>query len=81
MQVHLETRVANGVLVVRTIEHCASLLRGLLTNGLKFEIENNEQDRMWYLREKISGCIYSVVSGDRKLTNCFWNFYRRKERN
>ena len=32
---------------------------------------------IWYLEEKISGCVYRAVSKDRKLTNCFWNFYRR----
>jgi hypothetical protein len=32
---------------------------------------------MGYLEERISGCVYRLVSKDRKLTNCFWNFYRR----
>jgi hypothetical protein len=30
-------------------------------------------------RERISGCVYRVVTKDRKLTNCFWNFYRRPQ--
>ena len=36
---------------------------------------------MWYLREEISGCVYRVVTKNRKLTNCFWNFYLRDEIN
>ena len=74
IQVNLATGVANGVLVVRTVSQCADLLKGVVTNSLAFELR--EEKTMWYLEEKISGCIYRVVSKDRKLTNCFWNFYR-----
>jgi hypothetical protein len=77
IQVNLDTGVANGVLVVRTIEACRTLVRRVLTNSMEFELEEHPRDRMWYLREKVSGCAYRVVSKDRKLTNCFWNFYRR----
>ncbi len=76
IQVNLSTGVANGVLVVRTIPECAKLLRGVLTNSLEFEIRDSPGEQMWYLLEKISGSVYRVVSRDRKLTNCFWNFYR-----
>ena len=75
IQVNLATGVANGVLVVRTIPDCAELLRRLVTNSLEFDLR--ETTAMWYLEERISGCAYRVVSKDRKLTNCFWNFYRR----
>jgi hypothetical protein len=34
LQVHLETRVAQGVLVVRSIPECAELLRRILTTKL-----------------------------------------------
>jgi hypothetical protein len=77
IQVNLETGVANGVLLVRNINDCARLLRRILTNSLEFILENNEKDQMWYLKESITGCIYRVVTKDRKLTNCFWNFYKR----
>jgi len=75
VQVNLGTGVANGVLVVRRVEKCAALLRCVLLNDMEFELEM--EDAMWYLREKISGCIYRVVTNDRKLNNCFWNFYLR----
>ncbi len=78
IQVNLETGVANGVLIVRTVKDCATLLRQVLTNSLEFQIEDCQADKMWYLREKITGSVYRVVTQDRKLTNCFWNFYRRK---
>jgi len=77
IQVNLATGVANGVLVVRTIPQCAELLRRVVTNALEFDL--TETPAMWYLEERISGCVYRVVTKDRKLTNCFWNFYRRDQ--
>jgi len=71
--VNLTTGVANGLLVVRTTPECADLLRRILLYDMEFELE--EKDQMWYLRERISRCIYRVVTNDRKLSNCFWNFY------
>lgn len=75
LQVNLATGVANGVLAVRTIPDCAALLRRVLLGEMEFSLE--EKAGMWHLREKISGCIYRVVTNDRKLNNCFWNFYLR----
>jgi len=76
IQVHLDTGVANGVLVVRSVNDCANLLRSVLLCNMEFDIKE-EDDGMWYLRERISGCIYRVVTNDQKLSNCFWNFYPR----
>jgi hypothetical protein len=73
LQVHLETGVANGLLVARTICDCARLLVAVVTNDLNLEV--TEDDRMWYLRERITGSVYRVVTKNRKLTNCFWNYY------
>lgn len=75
LQVDLATGVANGVLVVRTVSECAALLRRILLSDMEFALE--EKDGMWLLRERISGCIHRVVTNDRKLNNCFWNFYLR----
>ncbi len=75
LQVNLATGVANGVLVVRTIPDCAALLRRILLSDMDFTLE--EKGGMWLLREKISGCIHRVVTNDRKLNNCFWNFCLR----
>jgi hypothetical protein len=75
IQVNLATGVANGVLVVRTIPDCASLLRRVLLAEMDFTVQ--EEDGMWCLRERKSGCIYRVATNDRKLNNCFWNFYLR----
>jgi len=42
---------------------------------MEFSLE--EDSGMWQLQENISGCTYRVVTKDRKLNNCFWNFYLR----
>lgn len=77
LQVNLDTGVANGVLVVRTVDKCAQLLRKILLNTLEFNIEevNIEGRLTLLLKERLSGCIFRVVTGDKLLTNSFWDFY------
>lgn len=75
LQVNLDSGVANGVLVVRTVSDCAALLKRVLLSDMEFML--HESNGMWFLSERISDCIYRVVTDDRKLNNCFWNFYLR----
>ena len=73
IQVNLATGVANGVLVVRTIDDCAELVRRILTGTLEFDIV--EEDDYLALQERVSKCIFRVVTKDLMLTNSFWNHY------
>jgi len=73
LQVNLSTGVANGVLVVRSVEECAQLLYNILLNKMEFEIKNKEG--YICLEEKISKSIYRVETRDNLLVNSFWNFY------
>ena len=73
IQVNLDTGVANGVLVVRTVDQCAQLTRNILTRRLDLDLD--EVDGYTALRERISGCIFRVMTHDKMLTNSFWNFY------
>lgn len=75
IQVNLATGVANGVMVVRTVQDCVALLRRILTDTMEFDVV--EDDSMWYLRERISESIFRVVTKNTKINNCFWNFYLR----
>jgi hypothetical protein len=75
IQVNLATGVANGVLVVRTVGECASLVRRIVTGTLDFDLTEESQGGFLALREKISGSIYRVMTYDMMLTNSFWNFY------
>jgi hypothetical protein len=77
MQVNLKTGVANGVLVVRTIEQCADLLRAILTNKAEFDIQVDEGCRT--LVERNSRSVFRVVTDNEKLTNSFWNLYEPRD--
>lgn len=73
MQVDLKTGVANGVLVVRTIDKCADLLRAILTNSAEFDIKVDVGCRT--LVERNSESVFRVVTDNDKLTNSFWNLF------
>jgi hypothetical protein len=73
IQVNLATGVANGVLVVRSVTDCAGLIRRIVTRSLEVDLEDEEGYTV--LREKISACIFRVMTADTMLTNTFWNFY------
>jgi hypothetical protein len=77
IQVNLDTGVANGVLVVRTVEDCAELIYRIVTRNLQFRIEKKSIDGVEYhfLRENVSDSVFRVMTGDAMLTNSFWNFY------
>lgn len=81
LQVHLESGVANGVLVVRTQEQCAQVLEQLLLNELTFSFEivqdkSKPSDKgVTVLREKTSKSPFRAVTRYEKLANSFWNFY------
>ncbi len=77
LQVNLQTGVANGVLVARTVEECAKLLRGIMLCDLEFDIEEpTSQTPLILLRERMTKSVFRVVTQDELLTNTFWNFYK-----
>jgi hypothetical protein len=41
--------------------------------------EFDPKENMWHLRERISDSIFRVVTENRKIYNCFWNFYLRND--
>ncbi len=78
LQVHLESGVANGVLVVRSADECAEVLRRLLTNTLDFLIEFDTKEGCTLLKERISLSPFRAVSSYEKMANSFWNFYLKE---
>lgn len=74
LQTNLNTGVANGLLVARSIEKCAQLVRQILLNCMEFTIVE-DADHNVLLKEVNTGCTFRVMAFDRLLTNCFWNFY------
>jgi hypothetical protein len=77
IQVNLATGVANGVLVVRREEDCADLISRIVTARLEFDVVDEKRGGIEYvlLRERITKCVFRVMTGDQRLTNAFWNFY------
>ena len=75
LQVHLESGVANGVLVVRSVDECAEILSRLLTNSLSFCLEQDSNHGCTILKEKISQSPFRAVTNYEKMANSFWNFY------
>ena len=78
IQVNLDSGVANGVLVTRTVEACAKLIRRIVTRTMKFKLEEvarGTAEGYILLRETTSGSVFRVITGNKMLTNAFWNFY------
>jgi hypothetical protein len=75
LQVHLETGVANGVLVVRSVQHCAELLEKLMTNGCEFTFDDQRELGIKCLVEKISNSPFRVVTENVTVSNAFWSRY------
>jgi len=77
LQMNLATGVANGVMVVRSVNQCAELLRRVMLNEMEFTVEELKAEGKvaYLLREKISNCVFRAMTGDELLTNSFWNFY------
>jgi hypothetical protein len=67
--------VANGVLVVRSVEDCARLVKRIVTRTLEFDLTEEAEGDFLALREKVSGSIYRVMTRNMMLMNSFWNFY------
>lgn len=75
LQVQLKTGVANGVLVVRSVEECAELLQKLLTNDCDFTLDSQREKGILCLVEKISESPFRVVTKNLTVSNSFWSRY------
>jgi hypothetical protein len=73
LQVILSSGVLNGILVVRSVEQCARILRALLENTL--DLDYNYDAMNYKLVERITGSTVRVISRHRLLRNAFEAFY------
>lgn len=78
LQVILSSGVLNGMLVVRSVESCASLLRRLIRNELELDLHVDEDN--YRLVERSSRSTLRVVSRHRLIANAFSTFYRSQLR-
>jgi hypothetical protein len=74
LQVILSSGVLNGILVARSVESCAHLLRQLFENELALELDRGDEN--YRLIEKTTGSTLRVIAKHRLLANAFGSFYR-----
>jgi hypothetical protein len=76
LQISVNTGVAHGIIVVKTPEECAEMLRKVILRELDFEIVHEGGN--YKLRETTTGSVVRVVSDDPFLTHSFWTYYHRQ---
>ena len=64
IQVNLATGVANGVLVVRTVDDCATLVRDIVTRSLQFRVEEGKG------RPSFASACPGACFGSPRATSC-----------
>ncbi|MBL7718365.1 MAG: helix-turn-helix transcriptional regulator [Flavipsychrobacter sp.] len=75
LQVILSTGVLNGILVTRSVESCAQIMKGLITGTLDLALEVDSNN--YKLIEKTTQSTIRVISRHKLLANSFSAFYRR----
>lgn len=74
LQVILSTGVLNGMLVVRSVESCATLLHQLILNKLELELVVDEDN--YKLIERSTRSTLRVISRHKLIANAFAAFYK-----
>jgi hypothetical protein len=77
LQIDHDTGVAHGILVARTPEHCAKLIRGVLLNSLDLHILH--EGGLYMLEERTTGSVVRVVTDNALLTHTFWTYFRHHQ--
>jgi transcriptional regulator with XRE-family HTH domain len=75
LQVILSTGVLNGILVSRSVESCAQLLRGILENSLSLELRSDAHN--YRLVERSTGSTIRVIARNNLLSNALDVIYGR----
>ncbi len=77
LQISAKTGVAHGIIVVRTKDECAKMLRKVLLHDLEFSIQHEGGN--FRLVEKETQSILRVVTDDPLLSHSFWTYFRHTE--
>ena len=75
LQVILSSGVLNGILVARSVAQCASLLRGIFSNELQFDLDEDAEN--YRLVERGTRSTVRVISKNKMLVNALDNLYGR----
>lgn len=74
LQVILSTGVLNGILVTRSVDSCATLLRSLVRNEIEFDLDIDDDN--YRLVEKTTRSTMRVISRHNLIANAFTAFYK-----
>jgi hypothetical protein len=77
LQICATTGVAHGIIVVRSIEDCARMLRSVLLHQLELRIVHEGGN--FRLEETSTKSVLRVVTDDALLTHSFWTYFRHNE--
>ena len=73
LQLEIKTGVAHGIIVVRSPQGCAKILRKVLLRERSFTIRHEKGN--FLLEEVETKSVLRVVSDDPYLTHAFWTFF------
>jgi transcriptional regulator with XRE-family HTH domain len=76
LQVIHSTGVLNGILVVRSIESCAQVVRGIVLNDLEFDLVADDPNN-YKLIERGTRSIIRVISRHPLIRNAFSRYFER----
>lgn len=77
LQVILSSGVLNGILVVRSVEQCATMLRAVILNEMNLEHSKDENNSR--LIESTTGSTVRVISRNAMLRHAFDAYYASVE--
>jgi hypothetical protein len=75
LQIDISSGVAHGIVVVRSPDQCAAMLRKILLNDLQLSIVHESGN--FKLIERDTGSVLRVVTDDVQLTHAFWTYFHR----
>ena len=76
LQIDIKTGVAHGIIVVRSPQGCAKMLRKVLLRERAFTIRHEKGN--FLLEEVETKSVLRVVSDDPYLTHAFWTFFHHR---
>jgi hypothetical protein len=74
LQVIHSSRVLNGILVVRSIDSCAKLIKSLIENNLEIKLQEDENN--YTLIEQNTLSTIRVISKHKLIANSFKTYYQ-----
>jgi hypothetical protein len=80
--IDFKTGVANGAIIVKSINDVVALLKRIINNDMEYYIDKKkstkvEDDGYFMLVEKLSECFVRIQTNDTILSKSFWNYFER----